>query len=117
MQFGMNSNAHYFLRNDVKNKRSSENRFQSFRGPFIFSGKPSLPSAQHGVVDVFLDAGGDGVGALAAEGVAAEQPLFGGVGQEGGFDKDGRDVGRAQDGEVGFVNTAFVELVEFAQFG
>ena len=60
MQFGMNSNAHYFLRNDVKNKRSSENRFQSFRRPFIFSGKPSLSSAQHGVVDVFLDAGGDG---------------------------------------------------------
>ena len=64
-----------------------------------------------------MDAGGDGVGALAAEGVAAEQSLFGRVGQEGGFNEDGRDVGRAQDGEVGFVNTTFVELVEFAQFG
>ena len=113
----MNSNAHYFLRNDVKNKRSSENRFQSFRRPFIFSGKPSLPSAQYGGVDIFLDAGGNSIGTLAAEGIAAEQPLFGRVGQEGGFNEDGRDVGRAQDGEVGFVNAAFVELVEFAQFG
>ena len=82
-QFGMNLNAHCFLRNDVKNKRSSENRFQSFRRPFIFSGKPSLSSAQYGVIDVFLDAGGNSVGALTAEGVAAEQPLFGQVGQEG----------------------------------
>ena len=113
----MNSNSHYFLRNDVKNKRSSENRFQSFRRPFIFSGKPSLSSAQYGVIDVFLDAGGNSVGALTAEGVAAEQPLFGRVGQEGGFDKDRRNIRRAQDGEIGFVNAAFVELVEFAQFG
>ena len=57
------------------------------------------------------------MGALLAEGFAAEQLLFGRVGEEGGFHQNGRNIRRAEDGEVGFVNAAFVQLVEFAQFG
>lgn len=71
---------------------------------------------QYGCIDVALDTRGNGLGALPAEGFAAQQLLFSRVGQEGGFDQDRRHIGCAQNGEIGFVHPAFVQVVEPAQF-
>ncbi len=71
---------------------------------------------QYGCIDVALDTRGNGLGALPTEGFAAQQLLFGRIGQEGGFDQDRRHIGCAQNGEIGFVHPAFVQMVEPAQF-
>ncbi len=56
------------------------------------------------------------MGTLPAEGFATQQLLFGRVGQEGGFDQDRRHIGCAQNGKIGFVHPAFVQVVEPTQF-